>query len=150
MIVWRGISDCLVHWLYQLDYDRLFRGSVFVVFCWRQCFVFFSALEKIIINGYKALNLVYFFTVGKDEVKAWTLHVSRHLFFTVGKDEVKAWTLHVSRHLFFTVGKDEVKAWTLHVSRHLFFTVGIELFWISECYLIKKVNILMKHITIFA
>lgn len=34
-----------------------------------------SALEKIIINGYKALNLVYFFTVGKDEVKAWTLHV---------------------------------------------------------------------------
>ncbi|GFR92102.1 Obg-like ATPase 1, partial [Elysia marginata] len=32
-----------------------------------------SALEKIIVNGYKALNLVYFFTSGKDEVKAWTI-----------------------------------------------------------------------------
>lgn len=34
-----------------------------------------SALEKIIVTGYKALHLVYFFTVGKDEVKAWTMHV---------------------------------------------------------------------------
>ncbi|XP_076089480.1 obg-like ATPase 1 [Mytilus galloprovincialis] len=34
-----------------------------------------SALEKIIVTGYKALNLIYFFTVGKDEVKAWTMHV---------------------------------------------------------------------------
>ncbi|XP_041374838.1 obg-like ATPase 1 [Gigantopelta aegis] len=32
-----------------------------------------SALEKIIVNGYKALNLIYFFTTGKDEVKAWTI-----------------------------------------------------------------------------
>jgi len=32
-----------------------------------------SALEKIIVNGYKALNLGYFFTSGKDEVKAWTI-----------------------------------------------------------------------------
>ncbi|XP_062597612.1 obg-like ATPase 1 [Saccostrea cucullata] len=32
-----------------------------------------SALEKIIVNGYKALNLQYFFTSGKDEVKAWTI-----------------------------------------------------------------------------
>ncbi|KAK3082796.1 hypothetical protein FSP39_005476 [Pinctada imbricata] len=32
-----------------------------------------SALDKIIVNGYKALNLCYFFTVGKDEVKAWTI-----------------------------------------------------------------------------
>jgi len=32
-----------------------------------------SALEKIIVNGYKALNLEYFFTSGKDEVKAWTI-----------------------------------------------------------------------------
>ncbi|KAH3826840.1 obg-like ATPase 1 [Dreissena polymorpha] len=32
-----------------------------------------SALEKIIINGYKALGLMYFFTSGKDEVKAWTI-----------------------------------------------------------------------------
>lgn len=34
-----------------------------------------SSLEKIVVNGYKALNLIYFFTVGKDEVKAWTIHV---------------------------------------------------------------------------
>ncbi|ESO98500.1 hypothetical protein LOTGIDRAFT_151663 [Lottia gigantea] len=34
-----------------------------------------SALEKIIVNGYKALNLIYFFTAGKDEVKAWTIQV---------------------------------------------------------------------------
>lgn len=32
-----------------------------------------SALEKIIVNGYKALGLIYFFTCGKDEVKAWTV-----------------------------------------------------------------------------
>eukprot|EP00096_Caligus_rogercresseyi_P009896 TRINITY_DN3464_c0_g1_i1.p1 TRINITY_DN3464_c0_g1~~TRINITY_DN3464_c0_g1_i1.p1 ORF type:complete len:399 (-),score=132.78 TRINITY_DN3464_c0_g1_i1:103-1299(-) len=32
-----------------------------------------SALEKIIIQGYKALQLQYFFTAGPDEVKAWTI-----------------------------------------------------------------------------
>jgi len=32
-----------------------------------------SALEKIITNGYKALQLQYFFTSGADEVKAWTI-----------------------------------------------------------------------------
>lgn len=32
-----------------------------------------SALEKIILNGYSALGLMYFFTVGEDEVKAWTI-----------------------------------------------------------------------------
>lgn len=32
-----------------------------------------SSLDKIIVNGYKALNLIYFFTTGKDEVKAWTI-----------------------------------------------------------------------------
>ncbi|XP_072034156.1 obg-like ATPase 1 [Amphiura filiformis] len=32
-----------------------------------------SALEKIIVTGYKGLQLQYFFTVGKDEVKAWTI-----------------------------------------------------------------------------
>eukprot|EP00095_Tigriopus_kingsejongensis_P006713 maker-scaffold25_size650667-snap-gene-5.29 protein:Tk06713 transcript:maker-scaffold25_size650667-snap-gene-5.29-mRNA-1 annotation:"gtp-binding protein cg1354" len=32
-----------------------------------------SALEKIIIQGYKALQLMYFFTSGEDEVKAWTI-----------------------------------------------------------------------------
>ncbi|MFH4982612.1 hypothetical protein AB6A40_009321 [Gnathostoma spinigerum] len=32
-----------------------------------------SALEKIVKIGYKALQLEYFFTCGKDEVKAWTI-----------------------------------------------------------------------------
>lgn len=32
-----------------------------------------SALDKIIVNGYKALQLEYFFTAGPDEVKAWTV-----------------------------------------------------------------------------
>ncbi|KAK3582652.1 hypothetical protein CHS0354_001700 [Potamilus streckersoni] len=34
-----------------------------------------SVLDKIIVIGYKALNLAYFFTSGKDEVKAWTIQV---------------------------------------------------------------------------
>ncbi|XP_031562096.1 obg-like ATPase 1 [Actinia tenebrosa] len=32
-----------------------------------------SALNKIITTGFKALQLEYFFTAGKDEVKAWTI-----------------------------------------------------------------------------
>lgn len=32
-----------------------------------------SSLEKIIVTGYKALQLMYFFTSGEDEVKAWTI-----------------------------------------------------------------------------
>ena len=39
-----------------------------------------SALEKIIVSGYKALSLIYFFTTGKDEVKAWTIQVG--VFFS--------------------------------------------------------------------
>lgn len=35
-----------------------------------------SQLPKIIQTGYKTLQLVYFFTAGKDEVKAWTIQVS--------------------------------------------------------------------------
>lgn len=35
-----------------------------------------SALDKIIVQGYKALQLEYFFTSGPDEVKAWTIQVS--------------------------------------------------------------------------
>jgi ribosome-binding ATPase YchF (GTP1/OBG family) len=34
-----------------------------------------SALDKIILNGYSALGLMYFFTSGEDEVKAWTIQV---------------------------------------------------------------------------
>jgi hypothetical protein len=36
----------------------------------------FSVLDKIIVQGYKALQLCYFFTAGPDEVKAWTIQVS--------------------------------------------------------------------------
>jgi obg-like ATPase 1 len=32
-----------------------------------------SVLEKIIVQGYKGLNLQYYFTAGEDEVKAWTI-----------------------------------------------------------------------------
>jgi len=32
-----------------------------------------SSLDKIIVQGYKALQLIYFFTAGHDEVKAWTI-----------------------------------------------------------------------------
>ncbi|XP_018915942.2 obg-like ATPase 1 isoform X1 [Bemisia tabaci] len=32
-----------------------------------------SALDKIVTQGYKALQLMYFFTAGHDEVKAWTI-----------------------------------------------------------------------------
>ncbi len=32
-----------------------------------------SSLPKIITTGYSALNLMYFFTAGEDEVRAWTL-----------------------------------------------------------------------------
>lgn len=32
-----------------------------------------SVLAKIIVSGYKALHLEYFFTAGPDEVKAWTI-----------------------------------------------------------------------------
>ena len=32
-----------------------------------------SSLAKIVVNGYKALNLEYFFTAGPDEVRAWTI-----------------------------------------------------------------------------
>lgn len=32
-----------------------------------------SMLDKIIVAGYKALQLEYFFTAGADEVKAWTV-----------------------------------------------------------------------------
>ena len=30
-------------------------------------------LQRIIKTGYKALDLVYFFTAGEDEVRAWTI-----------------------------------------------------------------------------
>lgn len=38
--------------------------------------IFISALDKIIVQGYKALQLQYFFTAGHGEVKAWTIQVN--------------------------------------------------------------------------
>ena len=35
-----------------------------------------STLEKIIIQGYKVLQLMYFFTAGPTEVKAWVIQVT--------------------------------------------------------------------------
>ena len=46
-------------------------------------FHLFSALEKIILNGYTALGLMYFFTSGEDEVKAWTIQVNFKNIFVV-------------------------------------------------------------------
>jgi obg-like ATPase 1 len=34
-----------------------------------------SSLEKIIIQGYKSLNLMYYFTAGEKEVKAWPIQI---------------------------------------------------------------------------
>ena len=34
-----------------------------------------STFEKIIVQGYKVLQLMYFFTAGHDEVKAWSIQV---------------------------------------------------------------------------
>jgi obg-like ATPase 1 len=34
-----------------------------------------STFEKIIVQGYKCLHLMYFFTAGHDEVKAWSIQV---------------------------------------------------------------------------
>jgi obg-like ATPase 1 len=39
-----------------------------------------SVLPKIIVAGYQALQLIYFFTCGPDEVRAWTIRVSSSLF----------------------------------------------------------------------
>jgi len=35
-----------------------------------------SVLPKIIVAGYQTLQLIYFFTCGPDEVRAWTIRVS--------------------------------------------------------------------------
>jgi obg-like ATPase 1 len=32
-----------------------------------------SAIPKIVTTGFKSMNLIYFFTAGTDEVKAWTV-----------------------------------------------------------------------------
>lgn len=42
-----------------------------------------SMLDKIIVTGYKALQLEYFFTAGADEVKAWTIQVCLYFYYTL-------------------------------------------------------------------
>lgn len=44
-----------------------------------------STLPKIIKLGYQALQLQYYFTSGKDEVKAWTIRVSEIMFTNLQK-----------------------------------------------------------------
>ena len=44
-----------------------------------------SALDKIILQGYKALQLEYYFTAGEDEVKAWTIQVGTKAPQAAGK-----------------------------------------------------------------
>lgn len=44
-----------------------------------------SALDKIVVQGYKALQLVHFFTAGPDEVKAWTVQKSTKAPQAAGK-----------------------------------------------------------------
>eukprot|EP00730_Choanoeca_flexa_P008510 TRINITY_DN12498_c1_g10_i2.p1 TRINITY_DN12498_c1_g10~~TRINITY_DN12498_c1_g10_i2.p1 ORF type:complete len:404 (+),score=133.42 TRINITY_DN12498_c1_g10_i2:24-1214(+) len=44
-----------------------------------------TMLPKIIKVGYKALNLCYYFTAGKDEVKAWTIQVGTKAPQAAGK-----------------------------------------------------------------
>lgn len=44
-----------------------------------------SALEKIIVQGYKSLQLQYFFTAGPDEVKAWTIQAGTKAPQAAGK-----------------------------------------------------------------
>ena len=34
-----------------------------------------TCIPRIIKTGYKTLRLIYFFTAGEDEVKAWTIRV---------------------------------------------------------------------------
>jgi len=52
--------------LVELDDDGLRKAYIEEVKC-------DSVLDKIIVTGYKALQLEYFFTAGSDEVKAWTI-----------------------------------------------------------------------------
>ncbi|VDN11782.1 unnamed protein product [Dibothriocephalus latus] len=48
-----------------------------------------SVLPKIIQTGYKTLQLIYFFTCGKDEVKAWTIQLQAGLKCQVPSPFVK-------------------------------------------------------------
>jgi ribosome-binding ATPase YchF (GTP1/OBG family) len=52
--------------------------------------LFFSVLDRIIVQGYKALQLQYFFTAGPDEVKAWTIQVIQGSLFAGHKTAIES------------------------------------------------------------
>ncbi|TPP63852.1 GTP-binding protein YchF [Fasciola gigantica] len=60
-----------------------------------------SVLPKIIRVGYQALQLHYFFTCGKDEVRAWTIQVNVFRWFI---------NLYQSSHLIFSDEPSLIKA----------------------------------------
>ena len=39
-----------------------------------------SQLSKVILAGYKSLQLIHYFTAGPGEVRAWTVRVSVYLY----------------------------------------------------------------------
>ena len=89
-----------------------------------------SGLDKLITATYDILGLATYFTVGKDEVRAWTFKKGMnakqcagiiHTDFERGfiraevisyDDLIKATYDILGLATYFTVGKDEVRAWT--------------------------------------
>ncbi|XP_076316611.1 obg-like ATPase 1 isoform X3 [Tachypleus tridentatus] len=65
-----------------------------------------SALDKIIVIGYKALQLIYFFTVGKDEVKAWTIQKG-----TKSCSKCESVYMFVEQNNTFSKCRKELKMW---------------------------------------
>lgn len=61
-----------------------------------------SALDKIIKTGYAELNLIYFFTCGEDEVRAWTVGEVGSEFVRVVKASVRD-RINRSRPRYFPV-----------------------------------------------
>lgn len=67
-----GVSRCR-----QIDVIFLeITTEILLILQFFNLLLYFSALDKIIVQGYKALQLEYFFTAGPDEVKAWTIQVN--------------------------------------------------------------------------
>lgn len=59
-----------------------------------------SALDKIILAGFKALQLEYFFTAGPDEVRAWTVQHGTKAPQAAGRihtDFEKGWVANISK-----------------------------------------------------
>lgn len=54
-----------------------------------------STFDKIIAQGYKSLNLMYFFTAGPNEVKAWTIQVSTNRLIDISNFNEEFFFLHL-------------------------------------------------------